>query len=240
MIIRENHMRLNRYLASCGVASRRKCDQMIEQGKVQINGIVATLGAVITPGKDKITVEGNDVQVQTKSYYLLYKPVNVLTTLSDPEGRPTIAQLIKNIPQRVFPVGRLDFDSEGLLLLTNDGNLAHRTQHPKYEIEKEYRVRVSHKLSSDAENQFRQGINLEEGITRPCSLDYLNNETYKVIIHQGWYRQIRRMFEQLGTQVVALKRVRIGNLELSHLKPGGLRVLTPAEIKGLRKILFAD
>ena len=130
-------MRLNRYLASCGVASRRKCDQMIEEGKVTLNGSPATLGSIVKPGVDSVLVNGKPVEMEQKAYFIFYKPLNVLTTLNDPHGRRTIVDYLVEIELRLFPVGRLDYDSEGLLLLTNDGALAHRTQHPKYEIEKE-------------------------------------------------------------------------------------------------------
>lgn len=231
-------MRLNRYLASCGVASRRKCDQLIEEAKVTVNGATANIGTVVDPSKDTILVNGEPVKEEQKAYYLFYKPLNVLTTLSDPHGRRTIVEYLEEIDLRLFPVGRLDYDSEGLLLLTNDGALAHRTQHPKYEIEKEYIVSVSQKLTSSQEELFRTGIKLEEGQTRECFLQLMGLNVYKVIIHQGWHRQIRRMFDSFGVSVTSLKRIRVGNLELKDLIPGQYRPVADKEIRQFRKMLF--
>lgn len=232
-------MRLNRYLASCGVASRRKSDELIEQGKVFVNKEPAESGMIVNPKKDIVEVEGKRVYPQQKGYYIFYKPLNVLTTLSDPQGRKTISEFISHLSERLFPVGRLDFDSEGLLFLTNDGQLAHKVQHPKYEIEKEYLVKVSRRLNEEEELRFREGVSLEEGVTSKSELKYLNSKgLYQVILHQGWHRQIRRMFESFGVEVIALKRVRIGNLKLEDLKPGKYRKLKEEEIKTLKRILF--
>ena len=230
-------MRLNQFLALCGMGSRRKCDEIIAGGQVMINGKPAETGCRVDPSKDRVTVHGKPVTPSGKAYFVLFKPANVLTTLADPDDRPTVKHYLKHIPERIFPVGRLDFDSEGLILLTNDGTLAHRVQHPRYEIEKEYRVVADKKLTDEEALQFSRGVILEEGKTAPCKVAYLGQNCYQVILHQGWYRQIRRMFERFGVQITALRRVRIGNLELGSLRPGEVRPLSQEEVKGLKKIL---
>ncbi len=228
-------MRLNKYLASCGVASRRKCDELINDGKVTVNGVVAQVGAKVNK-RDEICVNGKAVNLPGKVYYVMYKPINVLTTLDDPRGRPTIAHYLKEINYRVFPVGRLDFDSEGLLFLTNDGDLAHKVQHPKYKTEKEYVVEVNKKITGTQKQEMEQGIILDEGKTSPAKVQLLEENVYEVIIHQGWHRQIRRMFEYFEIEVVSLKRTRIGNLSLNYLKPGECRLLKQEEVKELKEI----
>jgi pseudouridine synthase len=230
-------MRLNRYLALCGLGSRRKCDEIILQNRVEINGKPAEQGRKVFPG-DEVRVDGKVVSAEEKMYFLFYKPLNVLTTLSDPRGRPTIADYLKKAPTRLFPVGRLDFDSEGLLFLTNDGALAHKTQHPKYEIEKEYLVKTRRKLTAAEKKQFQEGLELEEGTTSRATLEFIEElDAYRVILHQGWYRQIRRMFDVFQVEVTALKRIRIGNLSLDDMKPGELREIPSEQVRELRKIL---
>lgn len=230
-------MRLNQFLALCGVASRRKCDVLILEQKVTINGKIALPGARVQVSKDKVCVENKEVKLASKAYYLFFKPTNVLSTLADPDDRPTIKHYFKNITERVFPVGRLDFDSEGLIFLTNDGALAHKVQHPRYEIEKEYRVIADKRLTEQEEKQFSQGVLLEEGKTAPCQIEYLGQNCYQVVLHQGWYRQIRRMFDRFGVQITALRRVRIANLKIGNLYAGQYRALTLSEIKNLKEIL---
>jgi len=231
-------VRLNRYLASCGVASRRSSDRLIEEGKIFVNGVKALVGQLVNPESDRIEYNGKLLSAETKAYYLFNKPFLVLTTLEDPQGRKTVSDFIKNIPERIFPVGRLDYDSEGLLFLTNDGTLAHRIQHPKYELEKEYIVKMDRELNLAQEENFRNGILLEEGKTSAAGLEKIGECLYRVILHQGWHRQIRRMMSELGAQVLSLKRVRVGHLVLDRLRPGELRKITAAELKELKKLLF--
>lgn len=231
-------MRLNRYMALCGVASRRKCDEIIDEGRVTINGEEAHKGSRVEKN-DVVKVDDEEIGTQDKAYYLFYKPLQVLTTLDDPRGRTTVAHYLKDIPYRLFPVGRLDFDSEGLLFLTNDGGLAHKIQHPKYLIEKEYLVDVEEALSPHQMQLFAKGVKLEEGTTAPCTIEMIAQDRqstrYKVVLHQGWNRQIRRMFDVFEIEVQKLKRVRIGNLELGDLKPGELKELDESVLKDLRR-----
>jgi pseudouridine synthase len=230
-------MRLNRYLASCGIGSRRKCDQLIADGKVLINGEIATLGTIVN-AKDKVLCEGQSVLLELKAYFIFNKPKNILTTMHDPRERPTVKDYLTNIPERVYPVGRLDFDSEGLLILTNDGILAHRIQHPKHALEKEYLVRIDSKLNPTELEKFKNGLQLEEGLTKPCTIELSSEEnTYKIILKQGWFRQIRRMFEVLGKQVAMLKRTRVGNIELRNLRPGHYKTIDLRDIQFLKKQL---
>ena len=230
-------MRLNRYLALCGVASRRKCDALIEEGKVTINGKPAVVGTVVNARVDEVRVADKLVVAKNKVFFVMYKPLNVLTTLSDPRERPTIADYLGHIPYRIFPVGRLDFDSEGLLLMTNDGALAHRVQHPTYKLEKEYKVTLSRELTPAEHKQFEEGITLDDGTTARTQLLRLDEKTYRVILTQGWHRQFRRMFETFEIEVTRLLRTRICNIPLGPIRPGEIRELEPALLADLRKTL---
>lgn len=211
--------RINQYLASCGVGSRRAVESLIVCGRVSIEDRVATLSSYVSP-QEKVYLDGKRLSKEPLVYYLFHKPVSTLTTLSDPKNRKTIQFYLSKIQERVFPVGRLDFDSSGLLLLTNDGKLSHQLAHPKYHVEKEYEVMTSRDLSPEEEEKFRQGIPLEEGLTKESQLRKIEKKSYQVVLKQGWYRQIRRMFDFFGVEVIALKRIRIGSLKLSTLKEG--------------------
>lgn len=228
-------MRLNKFLSLGGVASRRKCDQLIEAGMVSVNGkLVTTLGTIVNEKKDKITVEGKAVVLPSSFVYIkLNKPKGYACTASDEKGRKTIYDLIK-CEQRLFSVGRLDYDTEGLIFLTNDGDFAQRLMHPSYQIDKEYRVNVECEVKESQLAVMRKGV-VVEGVRMPEAriklLAYENNVTkLSVVIDEGQNRQIRRMFEAVGLCIKLLKRVRIGEVKLGGLKRGEYRDLTESEL----------
>lgn len=232
--------RLQKILSQAGVASRREAEGIITAGRVAVNGTVVTeLGTKADPEKDRITVDGKPVRPETvKVYILLYKPTGYMTTLKDPEGRPVVTDLLKGIKERVYPVGRLDYNTEGLLLLTNDGAWANRLAHPRHEVEKEYLVKVRGKASPEQLRRLAAGVELEEGRTAPAKVTPIHesekNSWLSITIHEGRYRQVRRMCEAVSLSVVRLKRSRYGFLDLGELKPGEYRLLTVAEAERLR------
>ena len=233
--------RLQKILSQAGIASRRQAETMITAGRVTVNGMVVTeLGTKADPAQDTITVDGRQIRANTvRRYILLYKPSGYLTTLKDPEGRPLVTDLLKGIGERVFPVGRLDYNSEGLLLLTNDGEWANHLAHPRYEIDKEYHVRVQGQVTGDQLARLGTGVDLEDGRTAPATVAVLreseHNTWISVIIHEGRYRQVRRMCEAVGLSVVRLRRNRYGFLDLSGLRPGEFRELTAEEVVRLAR-----
>ena len=237
-----NMERLQKVMAHAGVASRRKSEEIIAEGRVKVNGVVVTeMGTKVDPAQDTIEVDGEEIEKETKTYLKLHKPRGYVTTVNDPQGRQTVMDLIHGIDKRIYPVGRLDLDSSGLLLLTNDGDLTHKITHPSHELDKEYMVVVNGELSQEEINRFKNGIQLEEGKTSPAKIEMVNqdpkNTTYQVIIHEGMNRQIRRMFDRLGYEVVSLIRVRIGNISLGSLKPGEHRKLSSKELQDLLRLL---
>lgn len=231
--------RLQKILSQAGVASRREAERMITDGRVAVNGASVTeLGAKADPSRDTITVDGKPVTVDEKRVYvLLNKPVGYVTTLKDPEGRPIVTDLLKGLGVRVFPVGRLDYNTEGLLLLTNDGEWANRLAHPRHEVDKEYLVRIRGTVAREQIVRLEQGVDLEDGKTAPARVALTkqsdNNTWISITIHEGRYRQVRRMCEAVSLSVVRLRRVRYGSLELGELKQGQYRHLTPAEVSAL-------
>ena len=234
--------RLQKVMAHAGVASRRKSEEIIAAGRVKVNGKKVTeMGIKVDPQKDIIEVDGKEISKEKKVYYKLYKPTGYVTTVEDPQGRNTVLDLLNDTNQRIYPVGRLDMDSSGLLILTNDGDLTYKITHPSHEFEKEYEVVVNGKLNSDNLNLFKQGIKLKEGKTSPARIYKINedskNTTYKVIIHEGMNRQIRRMFDKLGFNVVSLKRVRIGNITLGSLRPAEYKQISKEDLKDLLRLL---
>lgn len=233
-------MRLNRWLAVCGVASRRKADEMIAAGRVRLNGLVVTeLGTQVEPRTDRVAVDDREIEAAEPTVHLLLnKPVGIITTVRDPGGRPTVLDLVPKDLGRLYPVGRLDFDSAGLLLLTNDGKLAHRLTHPRYGVEKVYRARLDRPVSAADLERIRKGVELDDGPTAPTTArvsDSGRPEVVEVALHEGRNRQVRRVFEQLGYQVLALVRIRFGGLILGDVKPGAWRRLTAAEVIELRR-----
>ena len=234
--------RLQKLLAHAGVSSRRKAEQLILEGRVMVNGSVVTeLGTKADPDRDHIKVDGKRVHAPEKPVYLaLHKPKNCMTTVSDPEGRPTVMELLRGVKARVYPVGRLDYQSEGLLLLTNDGEFAKRVMAASTHVPKTYIVKVNGALSSEQEEKFREGVALEGKRTAPAGLKMLRraeNPWYEVRLMEGRKNQIRLMFKHFGKLVEKLRRVRIGFLELGSLRPGEFRHLTPGEIVRFRKAL---
>ncbi len=233
--------RLQKILASAGVASRRMAEQIIASGRVSVNGvIVSEMGFKADPDIDLITVDGKKITSETpKIYIMLYKPAGYVTTMKDPQGRPIVTDILKNVKERVFPVGRLDYNTEGLLLLTNDGAWANALAHPRHEVEKEYQVRVRGKVSPVQISQLIEGVDLEDGKTAPAEVKVIresdNNTWLSVVIHEGRYRQVRRMCEAVNLQVVRLKRFRYGFLDLGKLKPGEYRILAESEVIRLRR-----
>lgn len=233
-------IRLQRVLSQAGVASRRKAEEFILQGKVAVNGVtVRELGWKVDPSVDRISFSGKAISLQKqKVYYLLHKPRGVMVTKSDPEGRKTVFQLIPRLDSSVNSVGRLDLDSEGLLLLTNDGELAYRLTHPSFEVEKVYHVLLSELPSSVLIKKLQAGILLEGEKTSPARIEVLEQGErvwVRIKIHEGKKRQVRRMFEWTGVKVLRLVRVKMGPLELGNLSLGKWRVLSEKEVQNLKK-----
>lgn len=225
--------RLQKVLARCEVGSRRACEELIRAGRVRVNGVVAELGARVDPEADLVEVDGVAIGIRPGLvHYLLNKPAGVLTTASDPFGRPTVLDLVPDRP-RVVPVGRLDLETEGLLILTNDGELTQRLTHPSFGIEKEYLAHVEGTPSRGALRRLREGVELEDGVTAPAKVSLLGPGLVRLTIHEGRNRQVRRMCAAVGHPVRRLARVRIGPLRDSHLAPGEWRPLTVAEVRSL-------
>lgn len=225
--------RLQKVLAVRGWGSRRVCEDLIAEGRVSVNGEVAVLGRRVDPDVDLVEVDGAPVGVKPGLvHYLLNKPVGVVTTASDPQGRPTVVDLVPGEP-RVYPVGRLDVETEGLLLLTNDGDLAHRLAHPSHGVEKEYLAEVAGTVGGGALHRLRDGVELEDGITAPAKVSQPEPGVLRITIHEGRNRQVRRMCEAVGHPVTRLVRVRIGPLRDAQLRPGDWRALELDEIKAL-------
>ena len=235
-------MRLNRFLARAGVASRRKVEELVRAGRVKVNGRVVTdLSLRVDPDRDRVEVDGREVRLPEPVYYLFYKPCGYLTALSDPHGRPTIAPFLKDLPPGVFPVGRLDRDSEGLLLLTNDGELAQRLLHPRYEIPRVYRVWLVRPPREDLlERIRREGLEIEGRRVFPEEIRLVKKSrrecVYEVRLHEGRKREVRKIFAAAGSRVKRLLRIRFGPLRLGSLKPGEIRPLSPKEIRALRRL----
>jgi 23S rRNA pseudouridine2605 synthase len=227
--------RVQKILARAGVASRRASEELIARGRVRVNGVVAQLGDRADPEHDRIEVDGAPVGVRPGLvHYLLNKPPGVVTTASDPQGRPTVVELVPAEP-RVFPVGRLDADTEGLLLLTNDGELAQRLTHPSFGVDKEYLAHVEGSPSRGAIRRLRAGIELEDGLTAPAKVSLVGDRLLRITIHEGRKRQVRRMCEAVGHPVRRLVRVRIGPLSDRRLAPGEWRELARHEVRALER-----
>ena len=231
--------RLQKVLARGGFGSRRTCELLIESGRVTVNGQVAELGRRVDVERDKVAVD--DIVVSTRAglvYYLLNKPSGVVTTARDPHGRPTVIDLLPLEP-RVFPVGRLDADTEGLLVLTNDGDLTYHLTHPSFGVEKEYIAQVEGRPSPAALRRLRQGVELDDGVTAPARAALVPPQTIKLTIHEGRNRQVRRMCAAIGHPVVRLVRTRVGPIAERRLKPGEWRPLTQAEVRALAQAAAA-
>ena len=235
-------IRLQKYLAMCGIASRRNSEKIILSGRVCVNGTVVTqMGTQIDESEDSVTVDGKPVHPETEKHYIAYnKPVGEVTTVSDPEGRATVMDRFSDYPVRLFPVGRLDYDSEGLLLLTNDGELMNHVLHPSMEVVKSYLTKVSNHVSRDEITFLRKGVLIDGKMTSPASVRLIRENTFDTVllisIHEGRNRQVRKMIEAIGHKVVSLKRVRFGSVLLGNLPTGMWRRLTPEEVEKLKKV----
>lgn len=235
-------MRLQKYLASCGVASRRHAEQMISDGLIQVNGQTITeMGFQVTE-EDEVRVRGDIVKPEEQKHYVLYhKPMGEVTTVSDDKGRETVMDHFRDYPVRLYPIGRLDYDSEGLLLLTNDGDLAAKLTHPRHEVDKTYLARVTGKVSVEAVHRLRTGITLEDGFrTSPAKVQVIREEAFAsavlITIHEGHNRQVRRMMEAVGHRVLLLRRVRFGPIDIKGVAKGTWRELTDEEVKALKAL----
>ena len=233
--------RLQKLMAAAGLCSRRQAEVLIEAGRVTVNGRVAGLGDQADPQRDTILVDGRPLKRhETLCYLLMHKPVGVVTTLSDPEGRPVVTDLLRDIPVRVYPVGRLDLTTSGLLLLTNDGALANHLAHPSHEVAKTYLVRVRGSLIPELIRRLEQGVELDDGMTAPAKVARVRSSGghawFELTIHEGRNRQVRRMCEALGLPVSRLMRIGYAFLSLEGLAPGQYRHLTANEVARLKRL----
>ena len=237
----DGKVRLQKYLAECGVASRRKSEELIEQGAVRVNGQVASIGDKINPKSDTVTVKGKKIIKQKNhTYIMLHKPRGFITTMSDERDRKCVAELIKDVPGRVYPVGRLDRDSEGMLLCTNDGEFANAMTHPRKHVPKPYRVTVRPTITQEQITELTTGIVIDDRMTAPAEIRVVTREegrvVLEIILYEGRNRQIRKMCEAVGLEVARLKRTAVGSVKLGMLKQGDWRDLTEDEV---RKLMIA-
>lgn len=236
--------RLQKFLARAGVASRRNAEKLILDGKVRVNGIVVKeLGTKIDPVKDNIFYEGKRLKPEDKKvYYILNKPKGYISSVKDENGRKTVVDILFDVKERIFPIGRLDYNTEGILLLTNDGEFMNKLLHPRYEIEKTYVAKIDGIITTDDLQKLADGVKLEDGRTAPADvyLDYVDKQTktsrVEITIHEGRNRQVRRMFKALGYEVKALKRIAFAGITLNRLKRGEYRPLTERELIRLQKL----
>jgi 23S rRNA pseudouridine2605 synthase len=227
--------RLQKVLARAGIGSRRHCEELIESGVVTVNGRQATLGDKVDPESDGIEIDGVGIGIRPGLvYYLLNKPAGVVTSAGDPHGRTSVTDLVPDEP-RVYPVGRLDQDTEGLLLLTNDGDLTHRLTHPSFGVEKDYVAEVEGRPSRGSLRQLREGVELDDGVTAPAKASLVDPSVVRLTIHEGRNRQVRRMCEAIGHPVVRLVRTRIGPITDRRLTPGEWRPLSTDEVRALER-----
>ena len=233
-------MRLQRYLAGCGIASRRNAEKLVESGRVAVNGIVARLGETIDPEKDVVTCDGKPVRPEAPVYVILNKPKETVTSARDTHGRKTVIDCVEGVSARVFPVGRLDVDVEGALLLTNDGELAFRLMHPKYQVEKVYLATVTGEVTREALARIEEGVPLEDGPTAPAKARIVNRRQgttlLRLTLHEGRKREVKRMCAAIGHPVRELQRVSIAGITARGLRPGEWRYLTSHEIAALRRV----
>jgi 23S rRNA pseudouridine2605 synthase len=233
--------RLQKVLAAAGVASRRKCEELIASGRVQVNEqTITTAGVKVDPTVDVITVDGRTIGAETKTYVVFHKPKGVITSAADPKGRKVVTDFLKGIEERLYPVGRLDYDTEGLLILTNDGEFAHLLTHPKHHVPKTYLATVKGVPHGTLLDKLREGVKLEDGMTAPADVEYSdvdmdkNESVVQITIYEGRNRQVRRMFEAIGHPVQRLRRIKFGSLHLEGLPRGKFRMLSKDEVKALK------
>lgn len=238
-------IRLQKYLSECGVASRRKSEQLIEQGHVKVNGTRAKIGDKIDPKRDSVSVNGHKViREKTLCYLMLHKPRGFITTMSDEMERKCVAELVRDYKKRVYPIGRLDRESEGLLLMTNDGDFANAMMHPKRHVSKTYRVTIRPDIAQEQLEQMASGMFLDGRMTAPADVRVIRREegriVLEIVLYEGRNRQIRRMCEALGLEVARLKRIAVGPVKLGMLAPGKWRELTPDEVHKLMRAAQMD
>jgi 23S rRNA pseudouridine2605 synthase len=229
-------VRLNAYLARAGVASRRKADELIKAGRVTVNGEPGQLNTFVAK-RDRVELDGRPLEKQRLAYVLLHKPPGVVTTASDPQGRLTVVDLVGEYETRLVPVGRLDADTTGALLLTNDGELAHRLAHPRYEVEKVYEAEVEGKLGGEALRRLVEGVELDDGLTAPAKARRLAASKLELILHEGRKHQVKRMLGAVGHPVTRLHRSRYAGLGLAGIEPGEARELEPGEVARLQSLV---
>jgi len=233
-------MRVHKYMAACGVASRREAERLVAAGRVQVNGIAAHVGDSVDPGRDAVTLDGRPVERDDKVYVALNKPRGVVTTAKDTHGRKTVIDCLEGVRARVFPVGRLDMDVEGLLLFTNDGELAHRLMHPRYEVKKLYEAWVRGRMDPESAARLARGVDLEDGRTAPCEVKMLDargqDTRVRLVLHEGRKREVKRMCATIGHPVRSLRRIAIGGVSAPDLRIGEWRYLSDAEVAALRKL----
>jgi len=233
--------RIQKLISSAGLTSRRKAEEWIAEGRVTVNGRMATLGESADPSTDRIEVDGKPLGSREKKVYLLlHKPAGYICTQRDPEGRPLVTELVKDVSNRLFTVGRLDLTTEGLLILTNDGEFAQHLAHPRHEVEKTYLVRVRGIIKEDAKRRLEEGVLLDDGMTAPAKVEGVRasrgHSWFSLTIHEGRNRQVRRMCEAVGYPVSRLKRIRIAFLDLGNLASGKYRHLTLNEVNRLKEL----
>ncbi len=238
-------IRIQKFIAEAGIASRRKAEELILEGRVIVNGKPATIGMKIDPHRDHVRIDGRLIKKTEKKVYIIFnKPRRVITSLTDPQGRDTVMNYLNGVKERVYPVGRLDYDSEGLLLLTNDGELAYSILHPSRQIPKTYLVKVHGIISDNDIKRLEGGVMLNDGITAPAKVRILketeNNTWLEITIYEGRKRQLRRMLEKIGHPVMRLRRIAIDGIKLSNLKPGQWRYLTHDELKRLKEYISPE
>ncbi len=238
-------IRIQKFIAQAGIASRRKAEELILEGRVIVNGKLATIGMKLDPERDHVRVDGRMIKrVEKKVYIIFNKPRRVITSLTDPWGRDTVMSYLIGVKEKVYPVGRLDYDSEGLLLLTNDGELAHSILHPSRHIPKTYIVKVHGIISDNDIKRLEQGVMLNDGITAPAKVKRLreteNNTWLEITIYEGRKRQLRRMLEKLGHPVMRLRRIAIDGIKLGNLKSGQWRYLTHDELRRLKDYISSE
>jgi 23S rRNA pseudouridine2605 synthase len=233
-------VRLNKFLRDCALGSRRKCEDFIKGGLVRINGdVVTNLATLVDTDSDTVEVDGETLEVREKMYIAAYKPVGTLVTATDPHGRKTVFEVVSGLPAGVFAVGRLDMDSEGLVLMTNDGSLGHRLAHPRYQVERVYRVAVDGTGGDEVVARLKQGGELEDGLARARDVkvigEYDGSAVLDIVLTEGKKREIRRMLAACGYDVISLTRLRFGGVELGDLERGEWRYLKREEVRALRR-----
>lgn len=233
-------MRLQKYLAACGVASRRRAEHMIQAGRVAVNGEPAVLGMSVDPARDAVTIEGRPVRQDERVYILLNKPAGVVSTVTDTHGRPTVIECLDGVPGRVFPVGRLDLDVEGALILTNDGELTYRLTHPKFRIDKVYLAWVAGHVTPDKALAMEQGVQLEDGFAQAqrvvIQLADRRGSRLELVMQEGRKREVKRLCAHVGHPVKKLQRTAVASVKVGGLPVGAWRYLKPAEIDTLRRL----